>query len=170
METCKYCAEELQFIGEHENEVHFLCSFCNLTFLLKDTSSNRKRKQSVPDYINPLPIFATTQEFLECDTVNLYYTLKEIRAFWYQIKSLLERTKGKLKDGQIPRASKEKPNKMLDELVKEYAVITKKKFVVENILLERTGYLPEKITEDFLNQIIEYGTKASEKPMYIYIK
>lgn len=172
MVTCKFCGQELKFLGEKENEHYFECTFCVMTFLLSETSSNRKRICSVPEYINTLSFYSTTQEFLECDTINLYHTLKEIRAFWFSLKSLLEGAKVNLREGQLPdiHDKKSQLDQQLKELIKEYIIITKKKFVIENILLERTGFLPEKLTEEFLNGIYTAGKIASDKPMYAYIK
>ncbi|MEK6190618.1 MAG: hypothetical protein N2A99_06480 [Carnobacterium alterfunditum] len=173
METCKYCGQQLEFVGEKEGELYFSCSFCdNMIFTLAETSSGRKRKMSVPKYINTVSMYASTPELLECNTITLYYTLKDIRAFWYHVKTLLEKAKVSIPTGQLPQANNEISdlNDVANELKKEYMIITKKKFVIENIILERTGFLPEKLTEDFLTEIYEQGKKESEKPMYVYIK
>lgn len=172
MVTCKFCGQELQFIGENHGEHHFNCTFCDMTFLLEETSAGRKRKMSVPESIETLNFYSSTKEFLECDTINLYYTLKDIREFWYHLKSLLETAKVKLKDGELVQNANTDSgmDEVVKELMKEYTVITKKKFVVENILLDRTGFLPEKLTEDFLSEIYEAGQMASKKAMYVYIK
>lgn len=172
MITCKYCGTELKFIGEKENERYFECDFCEQHFTLDETSSDRKRKMSVPQYIDAdinLPI----SEFFKRDTITLFFSLKETRKYWYSVKNLLENLKVHYKDGEIPQAPEdenEKFKKELNALKNEYTRLTKQKFVIENILLERAGFIPEKITDDFLNTICDSGEVASSKPMYIYIK
>lgn len=172
MITCKYCGQQLQFIGERVEEFYFDCTFCEMTFTLYETSAERKRKMSVPEYINIISTYATTKDFLACDTITLYYTLKDVRGFWYHLKSLLENSKIHITENQIPQSndSDMEMDEVIRELKKEYMIITKKKFVIENIILERTGFLQNKITEDFLNDIYEQGKEASQKPMYVYIK
>lgn len=172
MITCKYCGQELKFIGEVEQEHYFDCSFCEMTFPLSETSAGRKRKMSVPEYIDTLSHYATTEEILECNTITLYYTLKDIRAFWYYLKTMLEKSKVVLADNQLPKANEGEAgmDQVIQDLLKEFRTISKKKFVIENVILERTGFLPEKITEEFLSDIYDQGKTASQKPMYVYIK
>jgi hypothetical protein len=174
--TCKYCGQELKFLGEHQDKIYYSCSFCEMNFELKDTSSDRKRKMSVPEVYDENFYTLTTRDFIQCDTITLYHYLKDIRAYWYSQKTILEGLKKMMNKGtsQYDSVNLNKPNKvdnnMLKELKNNYIQLTKKKFVVENIILERTGFLPEKITEDFLSEMIEQGRKASNRPMFVYIK
>jgi hypothetical protein len=169
MITCKYCGQELQFVGETDQIQYFNCTFCDMIFPLSETSVDRKRKMSVPEYIDDMAIYQSTKDYLKRDTITLYHVLKEIRKHWYSIKTLLEKMKIHYEEGHLPKP-KEEDQEVVKNLKKEFIDITKKKFVVENIILERTGFLPEKITEEFLSNIIEQGYIASSKPMFIYIK
>jgi len=169
MITCKFCGTELQFVGEKEKETFFNCTHCDIVFPLADTSVDRKRKLSIPEYLVDADIYLPTKKLLERDTVTLYHILKETRSFWFNIKKLLESMKVHYKDNEIPQ-SDEGISDDLKSLKDEFKLLTKQKFVVENILLERTGFFPEKLTQEFLNDIEVQGVTASSKPMYIYIK
>lgn len=169
MITCKYCGTELQFVGEKECDMFFSCTHCDIVFPLADTSVDRKRKMSVPEYLNVNGIYQSTKQLLECDTFTLYYILKDIRSFWYNIKQLLEKMKIYYKDNELPQTESNMDDSLKD-MKEEFKLLTKQKFVVENILLERTGFFPEKITQEFLDSIEVQGINASGKPMYIYIK
>lgn len=174
--TCKYCGQELKFIGEHQDTLYFSCSYCDIEFELKETSSDRKRKMSVPEVYDGNYYNLTTKDFLQRDTITLFLYLKDIRADWFTQKSTLEGLQKMMGKGssQYDSVNLNKPtmvdDRMLKELKNNYIQLTKKKFVVENIILERTGFLPEKLTEDFLSDIIDQGRKASSKPMFVYIK
>lgn len=168
MITCKYCGQELRFVGEKNNEHYFNCSFCEIIFPLSETSVDRKRKMSVPEYYDE-SFYVPTKKLLERDTISLYHLLKDIRATWYSIKSLLEKLKAMDSENSLPKPS-EVDDDTVKNLKREFIDLSKRKFAIENIILERTGYLPPKITEDFLSQIVEQGREASNKPMFVYIK
>lgn len=166
MITCKYCGQELIFLGQRDDDHFFHCDFCDLVFPLIETSVNRKRKMSVPEYIDDSNFYAPVKVLLEKDTITLLHILKELRSFWFQIKTVLEKTKNLYSDNELPNLDTENHY----EVKKSYIDLTKRKFIIENILLERIGFLPEKITEEFLNSICHLGEEASSKPMYVYIK
>lgn len=161
MRTCKYCGTELIFQGELNNEKYFNCSFCEMDFVEADTSMDRKRKEFVPEYIDILKAH-TTKELLQVDTITLFHMLREANKFWYHIKSTLE----KMSKVELNEESKA----TLAEIREEYNNITKRKFVLENIILERTGFLPKKINEEFLGSLVALGEIYNNKPMYIYLK
>ncbi|MFS0783340.1 hypothetical protein [Bacillus sp. 1P06AnD] len=168
MVTCKYCGEQLFFIGEDENIVHFSCSFCDLVFALDDTSVDRKRKMSVPESYDA-SYNQSTKELLKRDTISLYHVLKDLRADWYKMKEILRNLKLITENDSVPQLNKE-DEQTVRELKTEFIKLTKKKFSIENIIIERTGYIVEKITDKFLSEIVQLGKYASSKPMYIYIK
>lgn len=169
MISCRYCGTELQFVGEMEKEFFFNCTHCVIVFPLAATSVDRKRKMSVPEYLVDIDIYQSTKQLLERDTYTLYHILKATRSFWFDIKKLLESMKVYYKENEVPQAEVGVEDD-LKSMKEEFKLLTKQKFVVENILLERTGFFPEKITQEFLNTIDSQGLAASSKPMYIYIK
>ncbi|MCM3405470.1 hypothetical protein [Cytobacillus oceanisediminis] len=168
MITCKYCGQELKFVGENEDENYFNCTFCEMVFPLSETSVDRKRIMSVPDSYDD-NFYVPTKKLLERDTISLYHLLKDIRATWYKIKCLLENLKALENENSLSKP-KETDTDIMKKLKNEFIDLSKRKFAVENIILERTGYLPPKITEDFLSEIVGQGMDASNKPMFVYIR
>lgn len=166
MKTCKYCATELEYIGRLENENQFFCTFCDLAFPEYETCLDRKRKKFKPQYVDENNISLTVKEMLEMDTINLFYALRATNKFWYSVKGGLEFFKKGIKLQKFSPAEAAAFNEMKNE----YNQITKQKFALENIILERTGFLPEKITDEFLLNLVNTGAQFDEKPMYIYIK
>lgn len=165
METCKYCGGTLSFVGFHDGLNYFSCSFCDLIFDENDVSKNRMRKRSVPEsyeyYYNK-----KTKELLKCNTIELFHMLKDCRKDWYSMFSLLKNTLNEdpafVQKNEIPEDFK--------DIYREFIYLSKQKFVIENIILEKAGFLPDKITDKFLNQLVEWGNNSSSKPMYIYIQ
>ncbi|QII26930.1 hypothetical protein G3M81_22840 [Bacillus paralicheniformis] len=170
MITCKYCGQELKFVGEYEDLPYFNCSFCEIIFSLDETGVDRKRKMSVPNYYDD-SYYVPTRELLKRDTISLYHVLKDVRKAWYDVKTALENLKvyQKEQESSLPKPQ-ESDNDLIKNLKREFIDLSKRRFSIENIILERTGYLPEKITEEFLNEIVEKGRKASNQPMFVYIK
>ncbi|MEK5105022.1 hypothetical protein MKX83_24075 [Cytobacillus sp. FSL M8-0252] len=167
MITCKYCGQEVKFIGESDNLCYFDCTFCELIFPLDETSVDRKRKLSVPKYYD-YTYYVPTKHLLERDTITLYHLLKDVRESWYSIKKALENLK-LIEDENILSKPKDDEDDLIKQLKREFIDLSKRRYIIENILLERTGYFPPKITQEFLNNIIEQGRIASNKPMFVYI-
>lgn len=166
MNTCKYCGTQVKKLINNSSTSTFKCYHCDITFEEHDLCKDRKRKNSVPVSYDK-NYYRSTKELLSCRTIELFHLLKECRKDWYDTFKLLNSIYG-LDENQMPDQSE------LDEVTKplyhEYVLLTKKKFTIENILLEKAGFIPEKLTDEFLSEIIDQGEKASSKPMYIYIK
>lgn len=167
MKTCKYCGSTLSYTGNHDFTNYFSCEYCDMVFPEYDTCENRKRKMSVPDSYEEYGYYSSTKELLKKNTIELFHILKKCRADWYDLYNLLKNLMD-LKEGEIP--NKNEVEQAYRPLYNEYVDLTKKKFIIENIILEKAGFLPDKITEEFLNGLVEQGRKASNKPMYIYVK
>lgn len=164
MITCKYCGSNLIYIGEYKSQLYFACDFCDMTFDKSEVCRDRKRMSSVPEYYTSYML--PTKSLLERKTIELFHMLKECRKDWYDIFSLLKWILN-VDPNEIT------DNQELDEaykpLYKEYISLTKQKFVIENVILEKAGFLPDKITDEFLGELVRQGRSSSEKPMYIYI-
>lgn len=160
MVTCKYCGTNLQYVGLYKDIAYFYCDFCDLIFDVTEISENRRRKYRVPLIYDP-NVFQPTKNLLKYNALELMFMLKECNLWWYSLKRALEHIYSD------PTAKHDNEVKMIYE---EYVTITKHKFVLENLILEKAGFLPDKITEDFLAEMQEYGKKYENRPMYIYIK
>ncbi|MED3677071.1 MULTISPECIES: hypothetical protein [Bacillati] len=124
---------------------------------------------SVPEFYDE-SYYVPTKDLLKRDTISLYHVLKDVKKAWYEVKKALEN----LRIYQQQESSLTKPsnndNDLIKNLKQEFIDLSKRRFSIENIILERTGFLPEKITEEFLADIVDQGKKASKKPMFVYIK
>ena len=168
MKTCKYCGSQLSFMGETDGELYFDCAFCDILFPLNEICTNRNRKMSVPTYYDD-DYMVSTEELLKRDTIGLYHVLQNVRADWYNSKSSLSILKKQKNEANIEKEKVNTIQNLYDQMYSDYKVLTKKKFVIENIICERTGYLVEKVTDDFLKEIIFLGKKQSSKKMRIYV-
>ncbi|MCM3227539.1 hypothetical protein [Terribacillus saccharophilus] len=162
MITCKYCGERLNFIGEDEDVIYFDCSFCELIFPLEDTCCDRKRKNSVPEHYES-DYYVSIPELKNRNTISLFYMLRDLRSHWYSAKTLYDKLKKHAAETKLTDSEKE----IAAKYKQEYTDLTKRKFIIENILLEKTGFLPDKLTDEFLSTIIEDGEAASNKKMLI---
>lgn len=162
MITCKYCGTELK--ADKDNAELFNCSYCDMSFEIQETSKDRKRISPIPELYD-LSYYKPTKELLEESPVILFHILAECRKDWYQNFSLMKKLKS-----LDPEEVNEELNSNIKALYNEYIKITKQKFIIENILLEKAGFVPEKLTEEFLNSLLQQGQSIAAKPMYIYVK
>lgn len=168
MVTCKYCGTKLSFVGAYKTNTYFHCDFCEMNFTEDQVCENKKRKVSVPEYYND-NYYKSTPELLKCNTIELFHVLRDCRKDWYAIYKLLKDLK-RLNNNPDKKTKKTKESvETYNSLFKDYEDLTKRKFVIENIILEKAGYLPEKLTEEFLHDLVEQGRNSSSKPMHIYI-
>lgn len=162
MITCKYCGTELK--TDKQNNTLYFCNYCDLSFEMKDTCLDRKRVDPIP-HIYELDFYKPTKKLLKENTVILFHILAECRAAWYANYSLMMKLKS-LEPEQVD----EELTKKIKALYNEYIKITKQKFIIENILLEKAGFVPTKLTKEFLGGLLDQSKAISEKPMYIYVK
>jgi transcription elongation factor Elf1 len=167
MNTCKYCGTQLEYIGSDEHKAYFKCDYCDLSFDHTEVCKDRKRNQDIPDSYNELDIYMPTKKLLKQNPLVLFHLLKECRKQWY---SLLKTLQNVMDLEEVPEGEEENLDDIVKPLYKEYVYLTKQKFVIENILLEKAGFVPDKITDEFLGSIVAYSRSLAEKPMYIYIK
>lgn len=147
MKTCKYCGNNLTELKDNK----YFCNFCELEFLKSETEEDGSRpKQSVfelPIIEDPKELTQrSTTDLLNEKTVTLYYLLRSAR---------------KLKDEFYK-----------SENFEMTALMHKKAMVIENILLEKEGKYPKRITNSLLKQkrqsIQEFEEKNSMKIRQIY--
>ena len=164
MNTCKYCSSKLSFVGQDKvkKQNHFYCGLCDLTFSQKDICVDRARKPLVPECIDELAyINKSTKELLKDDTITLLHYLKTCRAEWYKMFELLNELYDKRNETNVKEAYR--------NLHSEYESTTKKRFILENILAERLATVPEKITNNYISEMILGAESHQDKKMYIYI-
>jgi hypothetical protein len=164
--TCKYCGTELKALSKSDPNTRYHCNYCDLSFEKTDTCKDRERINPIPE-VYDMNFYRTTQELLNENTVILFHTLAECRKSWYNNFTLLQQLKS-LEPSDVE--DYESLSKQIKSLYNEYIKLTKQKFIIENILLEKAGFVPDKLTEEFLSNLLIQSKEISEKPMYIYIK
>lgn len=157
MKTCPYCGSNLEKVTDHQ----YYCDFCTMTLAAASVKENRERVDVVVndfvlrDYANK-----TTPELMALSTFELLYLLKEIRAersLMYHHLHIFHRA------GEETNEFKE----MEKESGNEYMYLTKKAFVLENIIRKRLDYVPTRITEYDLVKHLESVKKDKKRPMII---
>lgn len=121
--TCKYCGSVLTD--------RLTCNFCEIGFSLSEVCTNKARFSQIPEEIPLIEdenevLKRTTIDFINEKTLSLYYLLKAAR---------------KAKDSAFRAHEEEK-----------FALLIKKIYVIENILLEREGTFPKAMNDSVLKK------------------
>lgn len=164
MITCKYCGSNLNFIGEHEEIIYFHCNFCELTFDKQNISENKKRLNIVPEFYDN-NYYQPTSKLLKQNTISLFHMLRDCRSDCYNTRNTLKKLKEIVEHDNIDK----KTESTYKRFFIQYEELIKKRYVIENILLEKAGFIPDKITTEFLNNLVEQGSNSSQKPMYVVV-
>ncbi|MBT2757922.1 hypothetical protein J7E71_18780 [Mesobacillus foraminis] len=157
MKTCPYCGSPVELICSQ-----FQCNFCVLTLNPEDVQEDGNRKDilpvSQPSYTE---LRRSTRELMEFTTLELLYLLKfarsERRAIYANRKVFIQALKEGLKE-------------CLEGVrftFNEYEYWTRKCFVLENLVREKMGYIPPKITNQYLDDLIEKIKGSQRKNMLI---
>ncbi|MDO7285917.1 hypothetical protein Q5W88_21675 [Shouchella clausii] len=157
MITCPYCGTELL-----DQQVNYYCSFCEMAIPSASIQYNHEREQIFNDFdlcqdefMLDLYINKRTEELLQLSTYELLYVLRHLRAQRSEIYKSLHT----FKNAQVTEYT--------EEAGKLYEESTKRMFVVENILRQRLGYVPSRVTENFLSKYKEMILKDKGTAMVI---
>lgn len=157
--TCSMCGTVLGNAGPGGESKKVFCGFCDMK--VEPTIDGQRTSEEIAPVVHQ-HIYLKTPQFMEMHTKSLLEVLRlmrEERGSLYQNMSTLNRgaSEDPGKFGAVAKACGE-----------EYEMVTRKAFVVENILKKRLGYIPEKITDELL---IKYDrmcrSKRNEKPMTV---
>lgn len=157
MITCSYCASELIM----ENN-HAYCSFCDITlgpsseFGMYSEDGKRIEATKSASLITSDHAKLPVAELCKLNAFDLLLCLKEARrerGFSYN----LLRTFNSLDEG----------NEFAEETGREYEYWTRKCWTIENILINRCGYFPEKINDQLVDKFSEKKDKSLSKQMII---
>lgn len=152
MRTCAYCGSELN---------NRYCSFCELElmdrYILKD---GERLKNDIPHFPEQRDIFKSTSELLQLETIELLCLLRHARNYRSEVYKLRIIThKANDQGGGLEEIEASSYG--------DYEEATKKVRVIENIIKDRVGYYPEKVTENFLSMYLERIEKSQRKKMRI---
>jgi len=155
MKTCGFCASEI-----NDN----YCDFCQMEledrYIMLDGKRLGQPKKFI-GYPNTSEIFKRTSELMALETIDLLCLLREARTFRAEVYKLrLLRHKAEEQSGMT-----ENIQKIEEQSYSEYEQATRKVWVIENIIKDRLGYFPEKVTNNFLNMYIERMQKSDKKVM-----
>lgn len=150
METCAYCGTEV-------NERY--CSFCEMELTERYILQDGKRlKNSIDHYPDMQRIFLSTPELLELETIELLCLLKHAREYRAQVYKLRLLThEAEAQGGSVEEIQMQSYS--------DYADATRKAWVIENIIKDRIGYYPQKITDNFLSMYLERIERSQKKRM-----
>lgn len=154
MKTCGYCGTEIQ---------EDYCSFCELTL---DDKYVLEGNQRVDHVIERRPdeaaIFLSTTALLTFETVDLLFLLKYARSYRSEVYHLRVISY---------KAEERKSDQALEEIqqqsYEEYEKATRKVWIIENILKDRIGYYPVKVTEEFLQAYLHRIKQSQKKRMLL---
>ena len=156
MKTCGYCGTDIQ--GDH-------CSFCELTLDDKHVLEGHKRVDHVIERTpDEAAIFLTTDELLTFETIDLLFLLKYARSYRSEVYHLRV-ISYKAEDRKSDQALEE----IQQQSYEEYEKATRKVWIIENILKDRMGYYPVKVTEEFLQAYL-YRIKQSQNKRMVLKK
>ncbi|MBH0167221.1 hypothetical protein IHV12_20050 [Fictibacillus sp. 7GRE50] len=156
--TCPYCGSELmQQLGE------YYCNFCVMNVPETLVQRNHERiSVRVRDFALEVHLERTTPELMTLSTFELLSLLKYARAERTALYRYLNTFYKARKQGNTDEFKESEAYSGT-----EYEKITRKMFVLENIIRQRLGYVPHRITEGYLAKYVDYMKKDKHKPMAI---
>jgi hypothetical protein len=158
MKTCPYCGSKVAKIDVY----YCYCSFCVIELQYKDVQENGERKNLLPDSQPSLSdLNKSTPELMCFSTVELLFLLKfarQERSFIYKQRHTFIQA---LKQGESEFKEAEQYT------FEEYELYTRKCFVLENLIRERIGYIPVKLTDSYIQTLAFKMEESAKKPMII---
>lgn len=152
--SCPYCGSELI----QQNNKYF-CDFCVMTLKPEQLQQNYERiSVRVREFAVEAFLKRTTPELMEYSTFELLSLLKYARAERTSIYHYLT---------IFHKAQKEEFKEMEKDTGKDYEWITRKMFVVENLIRQRLGFVPSRITDSYLAKYLDKIKKEKNRPMII---
>ena len=156
--TCPYCGSELV-----QQDVNYYCDFCVLRLAPDQAQRNHERiSVRIRDFALEVYLDKTTPELMSYSTFELLSLLKYARAERTSLYHYLNLFYKARKQGNTNEFKETE-----EESGKEYEKITRKMFVLENIIRQRLGYVPHRIKDAYLVRYLEEMKKDKHKPMII---
>ncbi|MCM3089155.1 hypothetical protein M3557_14645 [Bhargavaea ginsengi] len=156
--TCPYCGCELV-----RQAATYYCDFCVMQLGPDQIQHNHERLSvRVRDFAPSEYVAKTTPELMILSTFELLCLLKYVRAertAMYQLMNTFY--KARKQQASDDYRTEEAYSRQ------EYERMTRKMFVLENLIRKRLGFVPSRITEQHLNRYLENMRKDKLKPMVI---
>lgn len=155
MKTCAYCGSELA--SEY-------CSYCEMNLKPDDILENGQRKKHTLSYEpDPADIYKSTPELLKYKTIELIFLLTYARKYRSDVYNGRVNIHRAQQEGQSNTQLKQ----FQQETYTEYEKASRKVWVIENIIADRIGYIPEQINDKFLTAYLNKIEKKQGKVMMI---
>ncbi|WP_173918928.1 hypothetical protein [Halobacillus sp. Marseille-Q1614] len=158
MKTCAYCGTPLKQITKG-----YFCDFCDMQLKVSQVKENHERVSvRIREFALESYIHKSTPELMKLSTFELLDLLKKARTergTMYHQNLVFHKVMDISEDRQY-----EEYEKVSGEA---YTYMTRKMFVLENLVYERLGYIPTRITERYLIQYIEKIQKGKRGTMKI---
>lgn len=155
MKTCPYCASEVEVF----NKMKFYCGFCDMA-VVPNEDGNRVSRYKRKPFIDLKDSNLSTPELMLYHTFDLLHLLQLLRAerrsYFGHVTTF---KKASNETDQFKEVEAEAGN--------EYEKITRKVWIVENLLIERLGYIPERISNELLETVLGRIEKSAKKAMII---
>lgn len=155
MSTCAFCGTELD---------NTYCSYCEMELESRYILKNGERLgqfKGFSGYPDKSLVFSSTKDLIKLETIELLCLLREARSHRAEVYKLRKlRHEAEKQEGYTERVEE------IDEVsYKEYENATRKVWVIENIIKDRLGYYPKRVTMNFLNMYVERMKESEEKAM-----
>jgi hypothetical protein len=158
MKTCAYCGSSVKLMDRY----NYYCSFCTMKLKYEDVQDNGKRKNLLPASQPSLSdLNKSTPDLMCLSTVELLFLLKfarKERADIYHRRYIFIQA---MKEGASEFTEAEEYS------FREYEKATRKCFVLENLVRERIGYYPSKLTESYIQTLAVRMEESVKKDMVI---
>ncbi|MFG6121155.1 hypothetical protein [Thalassobacillus sp. B23F22_16] len=157
MNTCGFCASDI-------NDKY--CNFCQMELDDKHIMQDGKRLNQAKKFLgypDRTEVYKSTKELMKLETIHLLCLLREARSIRAEVYKL-----------RLLRHQAEEQQGMNNEIESlenytydEYESATRKVWVIENIIKDRLGYFPQKVTNNFLNMYLERMEQSEKKKMFM---
>lgn len=162
MITCPYCATELA-----EQNGNAYCDFCDISFGPKSEwgmwakDGIRVPGKQMKEFITAEHAEKSVKELVKYHTYDLLVCLRLAREERTKAYDLLKTFNKAIDQGGVEFTEDAAAQG------KVYEYWTKRCWVLENILMDRMGYFPERITDDMLLKMQERSLRAQQRRMAI---
>lgn len=156
MNTCPYCGS-----GVAAEDGIYFCGFCQMKGFQPSEDGTRQSRYQLKPYISHDDLKKTTPELMTYHTVDLLKVLKmlrEERRSYFHLVSVFKKAGNETEEHR--QSEKDTGN--------DYEEMTRKTWVVENILKDRIGYIPQRVTNQLLETVMQRSEQERNmKPMTI---
>ncbi|MGG0878080.1 hypothetical protein [Bacillus inaquosorum] len=154
MKTCPYCASPVE-----REKNYYYCDFCCLNVTPNQVQEDGNRSViSFSDNPSESALNKTTPELMTLETIELLHLLR------------IARKERKSAYTQLTKIDRTEDNKAaVEHAHQDYQYLSKKTYVLENLVRQRFGYIPEKLDDRFFNEYhMLIANKKNTAKMRVY--